>query len=389
MALDDLRRIPILTKSALRENIYFDLVSDSSEKRKITKVTTSGNTGEPLAVFVDPLQRDLRWASAMRHREWAGWRPGEPRLQLGRAPVAEPDGGVVALSRRLRGALVPDPSLGADAVDVGFVRLLEERIEREHPVLLEADAEMLGSVSALRRRPGRVAVDPRADLHRPAADPELRALIEGRLGARVFDRYGARECGPVAQQCEAGGWHVNAESMIVEVERDGRPAAPGEEGELLLTDLNNRCVPLLRYRLGDVAVASDHPCSCGRGLPLLERIGGRAAGVILGDGDRQVPAGFFADLFGDYEFAVSRWQVEQAVRERILVRVVRKSRFTHTVEESMRRCLGAALGGTVGVELAFVDGIAPGPDGAVRPVVTLAAGALPDAAAGPRREAVR
>ena len=387
--LDDLRRIPILTKSALRENIYFDLVSDSSEKRKITKVTTSGNTGEPLSVFVDPLQRDLRWASAMRYREWAGWRPGEPRLQLGRAPVAEPDGGVVALSRRLRGALVPDPSLGADAVDAGFVRLLEERIEREHPVLLEADAEMLGSVAALR---GDQAASPwtRALISTgQQLTPELRALIEGRLGARVFDRYGARECGPVAQQCEAGGWHVNAESMIVEVERDGRPAAPGEEGELLLTDLSNRCVPLLRYRLGDVAVASDHPCSCGRGLPLLERIGGRAAGVILGDGDRQVPAGFFADLFGDYEFAVSRWQVEQAVRERILIRVVRKSRFTHTVEESIRRCLGAALGGTVGVELAFVDGIAPGPDGAVRPVVTLAAGALPDAAAGPRREAVR
>jgi phenylacetate-CoA ligase len=256
-------------------------------------------------------------------------------------------------------------------------------------VLLEADAEMLGSVAALRRDQAAAPWTRSLISTGQQLTPELRALIEGRLGARVFDRYGARECGPVAQQCEAGGWHVNAESMIVEVERDGRPAAPGEEGELLLTDLNNRCVPLLRYRLGDVAVASDHPCSCGRGLPLLERIGGRVAGVILGDGDRQVPAGFFADLFGDYEFAVSRWQVEQAVRERILVRVVRKSRFTHTAEESIRRRLGAALGGTVGVELAFVDAIAPGPDGAVRPVVTLAAGTLPDTAAGPRREAVR
>src|SRR4029077_3774842 len=95
------RPIPILTKSALRENIYFDLVSDSSEKRKITKVTTSGNTGEPLSVFVDPLQRDLRWAGAMRHREGAAGGRGEPRLQLDRAPVAGPDGGGVALYQRL------------------------------------------------------------------------------------------------------------------------------------------------------------------------------------------------------------------------------------------------------------------------------------------------
>src|SRR5262249_27989350 len=285
--LDDLRRLPILTKSALRENIYFDLLSDSSEKRKIVKLTTSGNTGEPLAVFVDPLQRDMRWANAMRHRAWTGWRPGEACVQLGRGQAEDPGGGVAALRRRFHAALVPDPTIAADVVDAGFLRNLEQRIERERPALLEADAEVLGSVAGLR---GGAAPAPWARALVSTGqmlESELRALIEQRLGGRVFDRYGAREIGPVAQQCEAGGWHVNAESVIVEVERDGRPAAPGEEGEILVTDLNNRCVPLLRYRLGDGAVATDRACPCGRGLPLLERLRGRAAGGILGDGERQ------------------------------------------------------------------------------------------------------
>jgi phenylacetate-CoA ligase len=387
--LDDLRRIPILTKSALRENIYFDLVSGSSEKRKIVKLTTSGNTGEPLAVFVDPLQRDLRWANALRSREWAGWRPGEACVQLGRGQAEDPGGGIAALRRRLYAALFPDPTIAADVVDAGFVRHLEQRIERERPVLLEADAEVLGSIAGLR---GGSAPAPwtRALVSTgQMLEPELRALIEQRLGGRVFDRYGAREIGPVAQQCEAGGWHVNAESMIVEVERDGRPAAPGEEGELLVTDLNNRCVPLLRYRLGDAAVATDRACPCGRGLPLLERVRGRPAGVILGAGARQVPAGFFADLFGDYEFAVSRWQVEQPARERVVVRIVRKSRFTYTTEEAIRRRLGNAIGGTVALEVALVDEIPLAPDGAVRPVLTLAPSLRTEAAGDPPREAVR
>jgi phenylacetate-CoA ligase len=383
--LADLRRIPILTKSALRESIYFDLVSDTSEKRKIAKITTSGNTGEPLALFVDPLQRDMRWANAIRHREWAGWRPGEPRLQLRRAP-APPEGGTT-LGHRLRAVLVPDPSIAADVVDPSFVRALEHRIERERPTLLEGDAEILGILAALRREGAgppwaRAVVSTSQTL-----DAELRALIELRLGARVFDRYGAREFGAVAQQCEAGGWHVNAESVIVEVECDGRPAAPGEAGELLVTDLNNRCVPLLRYRLGDRVIATDRACPCGRGLPLLERVGGRAAGVILADGARQVPAGFFADLFGDYEFAVSRWQVEQPAPDRVVVRVVRKSRFTHVTEEAIRRRLGTVFGQTVGAEWALVDAIPPVPEGTVQPVLSLAPTPA-DAAGGLCREAV-
>jgi phenylacetate-coenzyme A ligase PaaK-like adenylate-forming protein len=369
--LDDLRRIPILTKSTLRENIYFDLLSDSSEKRKIMKVTTSGNTGEPLAVFVDPLQRDMRWANAMRHREWAGWRPGEARLQLGRAPAGDAAGGVQALGQRLRAALIPDPVVTADAIDPAFVRDLEQRIERERPVLLEADAEVLGSVAGMRTGDAAAPWTRALISTGQTLEPEMRALIERRLGARVFDRYGAREFGPLAQQCEAGGWHVNVESVIVEVERDGRPAAPGEEGELLVTDLNNRCVPLLRYRLGGGVVASDRACPCGRGLPLLERIGGRAAGVIVGDAGRQVPAGFFADLFGDYEFAVSRWQVEQPARDRVVVRLVQKSRFTGETAGTIGRLMRTALGASVAVDLTVVETIPVGPGEDARPFVPL------------------
>src|SRR5207249_8973126 len=102
--------------------------------------------------------------------------------------------------------------------------------------------------------------------------PETRALIEAQFGCKVFDKYGAREFSGMAHQCDAHrGYHVNAESYIVEVVRDGRPAAEGEVGMVLVTDLNNRCVPMIRYQLGDLAVATSRVCPCGRGLPMIER----------------------------------------------------------------------------------------------------------------------
>ena len=344
--LDDLRRIPVLTKDVLREEIYFDLLSTAAEKRKIAKLTTSGNGGEPLALFVDRLQRDMRWANAMRHREWTGWSHGDAWLRLWHGP-----GGARAFAERLDAALGGRELVAADALDPAFVRGLEDRTRRDRPALLEADAEVLRVIVALR--------DPASSAPWVGAvvstgqtlEPDLRALVEGSLGRRVFDRYGAREFGPVAQECEAGGLHVNAESFIVEIDRDGRPAADGEAGELLITDLTNRCVPLLRYRVGDMAVASRRTCECGRGLPLLERVQGRRESVARGAGDRRVPASVFADLFAEYEFAVRRWRVTQPEPDRVVVRIERRSRYTPAAEAAIRRALEAVLGEGIAVDL--------------------------------------
>jgi phenylacetate-CoA ligase len=367
--LDDLRRIPSLTKHALRDNIYFDLVSDSSHKPKLGRITTSGSTGEPLALYVDRVHLDTRCANTMRHQEWAGWRPGDAQVRLWHPPAAAR--GDHALRDRLRAALGSRGSVATDVIDRELVRYLDERLRRERPALLVADAEVLHLVVA------RLGADaPRLPAVRAVVStgqtlaPDVRVLVERVAGAPVFDRYAARELGPIAQECEAHGLHVNAESVIVEIERDGRPAAEGEVGEVLVTDLTNGCVPLLRYRLGDRAVASTRRCPCGRGLPLLERVVGRAEGAVVGAGGRQIPAGFFADLFADYEFAVRRYQVVQPARDRLEVRIVRKSRFIGETERALRAQVGRVLGDGIAVGFSFVDEIRAEAGGEPQPCVS-------------------
>jgi phenylacetate-CoA ligase len=356
--LDDLRHVPALTPEAVRENIYFDLLSDSRRGAHLAKCTTSGATGEPRAVFLDRLTRDTRWANLMRHRAWTGLRPGERVLRLGHVPPAG----------RLRGLIPRADVLAVAAVDAAFVERVAARVRALRPAILEADAEVLRVLaSAIDRRAREPSMRAVVVTGQTLAD-DLRHLVERRLGAPVFGRYGAREVGPIAQECEAGRWHVNAESCVVEVERDGRPAAEGEPGDLVVTDLTNRSVPLIRYRLGDVAAISWRRCECGRGLPVLERLDGRPeASIVVGDG-RCVPSSVFGDLLGEHEFAVRRWQVVQCARDHVLVRVVRSPRSGRPAEHTIRRALGAALGRGVAVELAVLDEL-PGDD--PRPVIPL------------------
>src|SRR5207237_8114237 len=94
----------------------------------------------------------------------------------------------------------------------------------------------------------------------------------------------------VGWACPSGsGYRVNADSVVVEVvDRDGRPSAPGERGEVVVTALNNRTTPIVRYRIGDIGVLLVDPCPCGITLPLMGPIEGRSPDWIVGPGGRRI-----------------------------------------------------------------------------------------------------
>jgi len=112
-----------------------------------------------------------------------------------------------------------------------------------------------------------------------AADREL---IERDLGIPVHSAYQAAEALLIAYQCERRqGFHISLDQVAVRViDREGRNTAPGESGEIILSNLTNRATVLLNIKLGDIVTRSSGPCPCGRPLPLLERIEGRADDLI-------------------------------------------------------------------------------------------------------------
>jgi phenylacetate-CoA ligase len=142
------------------------------------------------------------------------------------------------------------------------------------------------------------------------------------FGIKVTDLYGCEEVGLIACECERhDGLHLNVVQVFVEILReDGTPAAPGEAGLVVVTDLLNRAMPLIRYRLEDLAERAAAPCPCGRGLPMLRRVVGRMADFLKRtDGSRV--AGI--SLIENTLTAVPGIQQMQIVQEDLLDIVVR------------------------------------------------------------------
>jgi phenylacetate-CoA ligase len=153
-------------------------------------------------------------------------------------------------------------------------------------------------------------------------EDEDRTVIENTFGCPVFNRYGCREVSVIASECaERRGLHVMAEGLILEIVRGGRPADPGQDGEILVTDLMNLAMPLIRYRIGDVAAWDPTPCLCGRGLPKLQRVAGRATDFLVGRDGRLVSGPFLTLAAVGKRPSLGQLQIRQerigAVRFRI------------------------------------------------------------------------
>ena len=270
---DDYARWPILTRADLHAHSAALLATGVPQDHGGTSWNfTRGTTGAPARVAVTTVAHFFRSALDMRQQFWhdldfsltlAQIRPNVSRGHApgwGAAPnVAYETGPALTLP------------LATD-IDAQLEWLLAEA-----PGYLRSTASNLRSLLLLSRETGRAPRGLDALLTGDEPVPaDLRTLAREVWGARVIDTYTCTETGVIALQCPRHDhYHAQAETAVVEVLRDdGRPCAPGETGRVVVTDLVNFGMPLLRYAPGDYAEAGA-PCDCGRGLPVLNRIVGR------------------------------------------------------------------------------------------------------------------
>jgi phenylacetate-CoA ligase len=357
--LDDIAKLPMLTKDDVRKHLYFDIMSDNHNKAEILKVTTSGSTGEPFVCFVDRAQLEFRWAATLRSMEWTGWRFGDRQLRLWHQTLGMSK---MQVAREFADAMLSRRRfIPAYEMSDETLRQFVKTIEEFKPVLLDGYAESFNFLARYLQEHGKMSIRPKGIVSSAQTLPEgSRKLIEEAFGCKVFDKYGSREFSGIAYECEAHmGHHVVGEGYIVEILRDGKPAAPGEIGEVVVTDLNNYCLPFIRYRIGDLAEALDpkQPCRCGRGLPRIGRIEGRVQSIIIGSQGQYVPGTFFAHLFKDYDHAIRQFQIVQTDRGAITVKVVKGKRYSDETLREVTATLHQFLGADMKIEVEFVDNV--------------------------------
>ena len=167
--------------------------------------------------------------------------------------------------------------------------------------------------------------------------PWHRQFIEKTFGCRLYNRYGSRELGTIAQECEHGRMHINDDWLYVEITDDmGHPVPRGETGQVVLTGFYNLGMPFIRYTIQDVAAfePGDEPCACGRTFHALERLEGRIQDLIVMPEGGYIPGVFFGQVFK--EFDIRQYQVVQPEIEKLEISLVPGVVFNEASLEKLR-----------------------------------------------------
>lgn len=356
---DDLHRLPLLSKADVRAHLYFDIMSENHNKSEVSRITTSGSTGEPFVCYADRAQLEIRWAATLRSQEWTGYRFGDPCVRLWHQTIGMSPSQIwkeKADAAFLRRRFIPVFSMRDDVLP----KIVAEMSEWK-PTLVDGYAEALNLIGEYISAHGGLVNKPLALMSSAQMmPPASRKVIEEAFGCKVYDKYGGREFSGIAYECEAHkGHHVVSECYIVEILREGRPVKPGEVGEVVITDLNNFCMPFIRYRIGDLAEAMDNTiaCECGRGLPRIGNIEGRAQSIIQGSQGRYLPGSFFLHYLKDFEYAFKLFQVVQEEPGAIVFKVVKGSRYSDDVLQEVLKTFHDYLGDDVRIDVQYVDDI--------------------------------
>jgi phenylacetate-CoA ligase len=321
-SLADLRALPPLEERDLRD-VGADLLAGGKPDPSWLAAHGLGEERAKIAVWLDGRARRERLADELRHVGWLGldWRA--PRAALaGRSDGGEAlpkDGG--KLKARLLSGVWLHPARAEAEGETFFENALA------------AKAELLtGPPGALLRLP---EIDPQADgvtTFRPSAviawgeclGDDRRARIEERLQTPVYEAYRTRELGEIAFECDArNGLHVSMERVAIDFVRDGRTVPDGEDGEIYLTALDNRSMPLFRYRIGDVGVRiPEKTCPCGRTSERILLTDGRASELVTSPAGQRIHGEWFEWLLEGMP-GVSAWRVVQERPEHLTLEVVR------------------------------------------------------------------
>jgi phenylacetate-CoA ligase len=367
LTLEDLAQLPPLTKDDIR-NRGEDLINATWPRTDLHVHRTGGATGEPTTVYASRAADSAGWAMMARHDRWAGWNFGERTAILWGATrdVLEAKRGLKSIRNSLMRSLLWLNAfrMSEERMDE-FVRLLNAFKPQVFRAYASAAFFFAQHIENFGRR---LTCQPRGVI--TSADPlypEHRLVIERVFGCPVFDRYGCREVGGVlASECEAqAGLHTCAEHFILDVVRpDLTPCEPGESGEVLVTSLTEQAMPLIRYAIGDYAVAEvqDH-CPCGRGLPRLRNIEGRVSDVFRFPGGTLVHGTFFSALLYKDALGVRKLQVIQDAPNHLEIKLVVDERFEEAVTRRFRTEIEEFIEPGVQVDFRFVPDIEPGPTG--------------------------
>lgn len=366
-SLVDLQKLPFLTKVIIRaegERMKSDVAQE------LARFNTGGSSGEPLIFFIGKERVSHDVAAKWRATRWWNVDIGDPEIVVWGSPIelGTQDKLRILRDRIMRTELLPAFEMSEARLD-SFV----ERIRACRPKMLFGYPSAI-SLIAEHAKKRRVALDGLGIKVVFVTSERLyehqRAAISEAFACPVANGYGSRDAGFIAHECPAGGMHITAEDIIVEiVDEEGKVQPAGVSGEIVVTNLATSEFPFIRYRTGDFGTLGTAPCTCGRGLPTLEEIQGRSTDFVVAADGTVMHGLALIYILRDLP-AVGAFKIIQESLELTRVQIVVSSSYGLADELKIRGGLQARLGAEVRINIEMVAEIPPEKSGKHRYVVS-------------------
>lgn len=336
-----LSALPPLTKTDIQRNMQ-TMLADNVAGSDRARNQTGGSTGAPLQFYVDKDRLDSRMASTARHDAWAGFHIGDWVAYLwgARLDMMVTPGTWDKLRNRL---IYRRVELNTSSIsEQDWSRFIAE-LRRVRPPVMLAYAQSAVLFANYVREHKITDINFRSII--TSAEmllPGQRELLQETFHGTVFNRYGCRELSVIASECEHHrGMHVNADALFVEIVPD--ESLPAPSGKILITDMLNRSMPLIRYEIEDIASwEPQQECACGRNLRLMTALQGRSTDFLTMPDGRKISGPSLTLVIADVG-ELQHMQIVQDSLDHVTLRVVPGRTWDVSVEERLRQRLSLYL----------------------------------------------
>lgn len=354
-------QIPVLTKDIIRSQLK-NITSVDAQTRGCFYNTSGGSTGEPLRFIQD--QPYTLWANATNFYYYQNildingfaakkillWGSERDLLMKHRN-----------FSGRFANWVNNAQFLNSFKMKAQDMDRYADTINSFKPEIIRGYASSLYDFSKYLDQNHKKIYSPRYVVS--TAEPlrnQMREKIEKVMKTKVYNFYGSREIASLAGECQEGLLHYFPFYTKCEVLDDNNnPVKVGEEGRIVVTNLFNYSMPLIRYEIGDMAVLGPETCECGSYLPTLESVTGRITDQFTLEDGSKVPGEFFIHMIGVVcnQGYIRKFQIIQEDYNELRMRVVPEGEIPSDYIKEVNHKLKTVMGDDCTIEWDFVDDI--------------------------------
>jgi phenylacetate-CoA ligase len=340
---DDLKKIPLLSKKIIKSLPFEQFIAKGINIKNCRTAVTSGSTGIPLRVYYDWCDARMIGVALVRNFLTFGVKPWYRIADF--FNFAEPprkrrifDRLGIWRSLKLSGWEEPDDWI--------------KRLQNWKPQAIYGSSMTLKHLAITIMEKGLKQINPQITISTAAVLDEVsRSIISSAFKAKVFDFYASWEGGEIAWECpQCAGYHVNSDMVVLEVLKKGKSVPPGQEGEVVITNLHSYAMPFIRYRQEDVAVMSKDKSICSSPFPIIKQLKGRLTDfIILPSGKRLTPLLFF-NVLGNTP-AIAQYRIIQEEIDHLIIEIVPVTGFKQPHSAEIEKELKKVVGEDMKIEI--------------------------------------